>query len=154
MSKPGGASCADPESSVRGGRNLITFYFLVDGIWGIEDPKIDINGPSSARQRNAIEMAYRWRADDGPTLDAGFVALWLFRGSGPVLQRNPIFLWFFRGGGGADFLPPSGSAHKPYIVANTNKEFSWSRLKIGFFWTMHNYWCHYIFNRSSIDQTT
>ena len=23
-------------------------------------------GPSSARQRNAIGMAFRWRADDGP----------------------------------------------------------------------------------------
>ena len=25
-------------------------------------------GPSSARQRNAIKMAFRWRADDGPPL--------------------------------------------------------------------------------------
>ena len=33
------------------GRNLITF-FLVDE--GIEDPNTTINGPSSARQRNAI----------------------------------------------------------------------------------------------------
>ena len=55
---------------------------------------------SSARQRNAIKMAFCWRADDDPTLNAGLVALWFFRGSGPVLQRNPIFLWFFRGGGG------------------------------------------------------
>ena len=38
---------------------------------GIEDP----NWLSSARQRNAIEMAFRWRADDGPTLNAGLVAL-------------------------------------------------------------------------------
>ena len=46
-----GPSCADPESFVRGGPNLITF-FLVDE--GIEDPNTDINGPSSAHQRNAI----------------------------------------------------------------------------------------------------
>ena len=26
-------------------------------------------GPSSARQRNAILMAFRWRADDGPLID-------------------------------------------------------------------------------------
>ena len=44
---------ADPESFVRGGPNVIRFsFFLVDE--GIEDPNITINGPSSARQRNAI----------------------------------------------------------------------------------------------------
>ena len=36
-------------------------------------------------------MAFRWRADDGPTLNAGLVALLFFSGSGPVLLRNPIF---------------------------------------------------------------
>ena len=34
-----------------------------------------ISGPSSARQRNAIKMAFRWLADGGPTLNAGLVAL-------------------------------------------------------------------------------
>ena len=29
----------------------------------------DINGPSSARQRNAIEMAFCWRADDAEDPD-------------------------------------------------------------------------------------
>ena len=47
--------------------------FLVNK--GIENPNITINGPSSARQRNAIKMAFRWRADDGTTLNAGLVAL-------------------------------------------------------------------------------
>ena len=41
----------------------------------IEDPNTAINGPTLARQRNAIKMAFRWRADDGPTLNAGFVVL-------------------------------------------------------------------------------
>ena len=50
------------------------FFCLVDG--GIEEgPNTAINGSSSARKRNAIEMAFRWRADDGPTLNAGLVAL-------------------------------------------------------------------------------
>ena len=40
-----------------------------------EDPNTTISGPSSARQRSAIYMAFRWRADDGPTLKAGLVAL-------------------------------------------------------------------------------
>ena len=48
-------------------------FFLVDEM--IEDPNMTINGPSSTRQRNAIEMAFRWRADAGPTLNAGLVAL-------------------------------------------------------------------------------
>ena len=53
-------------------------------------------------------MAFRWRADCGPTLNAGSLAWWNYRGSGPVLLRNPLFLGFFRGG--ADPLSPSGSA--------------------------------------------
>ena len=54
------------------GVHLITFS-LVDEV--IEDPNITINGTSSTRQRNAIVMAFRWRADAGPTLNAGLVAL-------------------------------------------------------------------------------
>ena len=47
-------------------------------------------GPSSA---------FRWRADYGPTLNAGLVALRFFRGSGPVLLGNPFFV-IFQGVGG------------------------------------------------------
>ena len=47
--------------------------FLVDG--GIEDQNTALNGPSSARQRNAIEMAFRWWADVGLTLNADLVVL-------------------------------------------------------------------------------
>ena len=64
--------CADPESYVRGGPTS-TLTFLVDE--GREDQNTTIGGPSSTRQRNAISMAFRWRADNGPTLNAGFVAL-------------------------------------------------------------------------------
>ena len=50
-------------------------------------------------------MAFRWRADDGPTLNAGLVVLKI---SGdpvhPVLLRNSILLGGGGGGGG-------GSAH-------------------------------------------
>ena len=48
----------------------------------------------------------RWRADDGPTLNAGFLASLFFRGSGPLLLGTPI-------SGGPDPLPPppSGSAN-------------------------------------------
>ena len=43
-------------------------------------------------------MAFRWQADCGPTLNAGLVASWFYKGSGPVLVRYPICLCFFHGG--------------------------------------------------------
>ena len=42
---------------------------------GRTDPNTTISGQSSPRQQNAIKMAFRWRADDGPTLNSGLVAL-------------------------------------------------------------------------------
>ena len=48
-------------------------FFLVDE--GMEDTNVTINGPSWSRQRNANLMAFRWRTDDDPTLNAGLVAL-------------------------------------------------------------------------------
>ena len=59
-------------------------------------------------------MTFRWRADDGPTLNAGLVAFRIFRGSGPVLLRKPTS-FFQDGGGGVSGPPapfPSGSAHE------------------------------------------
>ena len=66
---------ADPESFFRGGPTLTTFFFVFLVAEGKEDPNTTKSGPSSARQRSAILMAFRWRADDGPTLNAGLVAL-------------------------------------------------------------------------------
>ena len=57
----------------RGSNFDVVFFFIVDEGW--EDPNTTISGPSSACQRNAISMAFRWHADDGPTLNAGLVAL-------------------------------------------------------------------------------
>ena len=51
---------------------FFSYSFLVDE--GREDPNTTISGPWSARQRNVIEMAFRGRGDDDPTLNAGFVA--------------------------------------------------------------------------------
>ena len=67
-------TCVDPENFVRGGPTL-TFFFLVDEGW--EDPNTctTICGPSLARQGKSILMAFHWRADDGPTLNTGSVAL-------------------------------------------------------------------------------
>ena len=47
-----------------GGESKIdNFFFIIDK--EIEDTNTTINWPSSARQRNAIEMVFRWRADNG-----------------------------------------------------------------------------------------
>ena len=54
------------------GSNFDKVFFVDEG-W--DDPNTTICEPSSARQRNAIYMAFRWRDDDGPTLNAGSVAL-------------------------------------------------------------------------------
>ena len=45
------------------------------GGWGRVDSNTTKSEPSSARQRNAIKVTFRWRADDGPTLNASLVAL-------------------------------------------------------------------------------
>ena len=71
-------SCADPERFIRGGSNLISFFFffffcilLMSG-GRIKIPLLaGLVGPPE----KAIEMAFLWRADDGPTLNAGLVAL-------------------------------------------------------------------------------
>ena len=51
---------------------LFILYLVAEGR---EDPNTTIRGRSSARQRNAIYMEFRWCADDGPTLNAGLAAL-------------------------------------------------------------------------------
>ena len=58
-------------------------------------------------------MAFRWWADDGPTLNAALVALCFFRGPRPVLRKkNNCFCDFSEGGGGSrPPVPSSGSAH-------------------------------------------
>ena len=60
-----------------------------------------------------------WQADGGPTLTAGFIALWFYRGSAPVLLRNPIFLSFFRRG------PPPPPPLDPHM---TTKVYGWAKV--------------------------
>ena len=40
-----------------------------------EDRNASISGPSLAHKRNNISMVFRWCDDDGPTLNAGLLAL-------------------------------------------------------------------------------
>ena len=58
--------------SMRGSRQFCQreSTFDNDFSWlGGTDPYTTISGPLSSRQRNAIEMVFRWRADVGPTLN-------------------------------------------------------------------------------------
>ena len=65
-------ACPDPEFCQRGS-NFGVCFDLVDE--GREYPNTTIGGPSLACQRNAIQMAFRWLADDVPTLNDGLAAL-------------------------------------------------------------------------------
>ena len=78
---------ADPDSLGGRGGNFDS-SFKMTRVETRDDQNTTISGPSSVRQPSAIYMAFRWRAEDGPTLN--FVIL--FRGSGPVLLGNPILL--------------------------------------------------------------
>ena len=55
---------------------FLSFFFVGGGVDDVrKDPNSTKIGPSSARQRNAILMAFHWRAVDGPTFNAGVKAL-------------------------------------------------------------------------------
>ena len=62
----------DPESFVRGDPTLTTFFSLVREEGSKHHVKWAINGPPAKRH---LKMAFRWRADEGPTLNAELVAL-------------------------------------------------------------------------------
>ena len=73
------------------GSKFDSAFFLFYDEWR-KDQNTTISGPSSARQRKAIEMAFLWRTDDGPTFNAGLDLVFFLRGFGPALLRNSIFL--------------------------------------------------------------
>ena len=76
-----------------------TNFILVDG-W-IQIPlKSGYQWPASE-----TPFAFRYRTDDGPTLNAGFVAtLWFFRGSRTV-PNGTLYLCYFSEGGGESGPP-------------------------------------------------
>ena len=59
--------------SLIGLRSLDVQFFLV--YQGKEGTNTTKSVASSTHERNAIYMAFRWRTDAGPTLNAGLVAL-------------------------------------------------------------------------------
>ena len=57
-----------------------------------------------ARERKAIKMAFRWRADDVPTLNAGLVVLW-FSGDPDLSARKSYIFLIFQGRGIQTHVP-------------------------------------------------
>ena len=85
-------SCTEPESFVRGGPNLITFFF---SWWEIEDPNTALIVPSPALQPNAIvKWCFADGHHDGPTLNADF------QGILTSIAKKPYIFVFLKGGGG------------------------------------------------------
>ena len=54
-------ACAESESFVMAGPTLIMFFFLKYFYWG---PNTTKSRPSPTHQRNDIQMAFHWQADD------------------------------------------------------------------------------------------
>ena len=71
------------------------FFFVDEG--RKNDPNSTKSRPSSTHQQNTINMAFRWRANGGPTLYAASVALWLIsidKESYSPPPHPPPPLWF------------------------------------------------------------
>ena len=93
---------------------MTTFFFLLLLMRG---KRIQI-ALKAGHHRPASEthlMAFRWGADDGPTLKDGFGSFEIFQGVPTSIAKKPyIFVKFqgMGGGGGPAPLSPSGSAHE------------------------------------------
>ena len=60
-------------------------------------------------------MAFRCRADDGPTLNAGLVGA-IYQGIRTCIARKPYIFVIFQGGGSGLPVPRSGSALEKYVL--------------------------------------
>ena len=63
----------------------------------------------------AIEMAFRWRTDDGQNLHAGLVAFVIFQGIRTITYKEPYIFVIVQGVGFRTPVPFYGSAHELYI---------------------------------------
>ena len=64
-------------------------------------------------------MAFRWHADDGPTLNAGLVALWFFKGIQTSIAKQPNIFVIFQWESGPS-VTPFGSAHDNLLCFFSN----------------------------------
>ena len=91
------------------------YMFFLNRCGEREGPNTTKSGPSSAC----------WHANDGPTLNADLVALWIIRGSGPVLLRNHIFCDFSGRGSGHLFPPLAPPMHTVHNRLYASGSYIW-----------------------------
>ena len=72
--------------------------------------KYRLKSATMARQRNDIEMVFRWRADAGPRLNASFV---IFQGIRSSIAKKPYIFVIFQGGGGGGSGSPVSTLDPP-----------------------------------------
>ena len=96
------------------GSKFDNFFF---SWWGIEDPNTAVNGQSSARQRNAIAMAFRWRPDDDWLGSFDF-----FQGIRTTIAKKPFIFVIFMGGGGS--VPPVPPMDPLRLSSRTNAQYN------------------------------
>ena len=82
----------------RGSNSTLTcFFFFVYLFFFLilmrerKDPNTTKSGPSSALQRNTISIAFRWRADNGPTCHV------IFQGIRTSIAKKPYSYVIFSG---------------------------------------------------------
>ena len=96
-------SCADPESFVRGGPTLTTFCLSLKR--REKNPNtviyIYINGPSSARQRNANKWRFAGGQIPRPNIECWLGSFVIFQGIRTSIAKDPYTLVIFRGGDGS-----------------------------------------------------
>ena len=83
-----------------------------------EDRNATENGPPSAHQRNAFEMAFCWRVN-GPPLNAGVVVWWFLGDPDQYCYEKPYISVIFQGRGVRTPCPPSGSSHGMHLKEGT-----------------------------------
>ena len=65
-------------------------------------------------------MAFRWHANEWPTLNAGFAAA-IFQGTRTRIARKPYIFVIFQGGGGPD-LDPHMQFHDILVLTTCDKD--------------------------------
>ena len=79
-------------------------------------------------------MAFRWRADNGPTLNAGLVAACDFKRIRISIARKPYILVIFQGGGGGG---GGGGGPDPLWIRTWWHDHRWRSTRIWFYIDCH-----------------
>ena len=108
-------TCADPDSFVRGGPTLTTFFYLVDE--GRKDLNTTLNvqslDPPAKRHLNGVLLACRW----WPNIEFWLGSLVIFQENWTSIAKKPYFFVIFQGGSGPPVPPPPLDPHMRESIA-------------------------------------